>query len=320
MKSLDAREYEFYSLIRKLERSAVGTVSAGGDGPFREEAVFFSANPGMAFHVADVERVIENGGDREGFPPYEVVQNVISLLGSSSPLPAFYTEEVLASDDEENPAKIYLDLFVHRLVSYLYRIRKKYVYFMQYEAGATDEMSQRIFALFGMQGRELKNDKVNWQRLLPYAGMLAMKRCSGSMLAGIISHYFGDVNVAIKEYVPEQSKIDQGQWNNLGVSNNSLGQNCLLGNHILDPAGRFNIHIGPVHYSVYQRFMPGQEDYVAIREIISFVMVDKIRFGLTIIVDSGTIGCVQLGLSGGLGQNAWLGDPGKGALYISQRM
>jgi type VI secretion system protein ImpH len=41
--------------------------------------------------------------------------NLIGLVGSGSPLPAFYGEQALGDSEDGNPTRNFLDLFHHRL-------------------------------------------------------------------------------------------------------------------------------------------------------------------------------------------------------------
>lgn len=73
----------------------------------------FQANPSLGFPGSDVDRVEffkEHGQMRA-----RLRFNLIGLVGSGSPLPAFYGEQALGDSEDGNPTRNFLDLFHHRL-------------------------------------------------------------------------------------------------------------------------------------------------------------------------------------------------------------
>ncbi len=82
--------------------------------------------------------------------------NLIGLVGSGSPLPAFYAEQALGDSEDGNPTRNFLDLFHHRLQRLMLPIWKKYRYRASFESGALDPFSSRLFALIGLGGEEIR--------------------------------------------------------------------------------------------------------------------------------------------------------------------
>lgn len=75
--------------------------------------------------------------------------NMLSLIGASSPLPAFYNDYLL--QDENNVLKSFLDIFHHRLHRLIRSVWQKYRYNAAFREGANDPFSQYIFALLGLK-------------------------------------------------------------------------------------------------------------------------------------------------------------------------
>lgn len=279
----------------------------------------FRANPSLAFPLAEIEGVThQRSADAERI---WMTINLLGLYGPSSPIPTYYTEELLASDTAADAARPFLDLFNNRFASLLYQCWEKYRYYLQYRAHGDDAFSARIFALIGLGPRQLRNaGTLRWERLLPYIGLLSMRVKSASVISGIVSHYFGGVSVRIEEHATQMVSIDKTQWCLLGEANCRLGVGTFIGARAIDAASNFNIHIGPVDYGGYERFAAGGEDYRALRELLGFVLTDRLGFQVKLHLKTADIPGLALNRHHNttLGRTSWLGKPQGSTVCIEQ--
>jgi type VI secretion system protein ImpH len=314
------KRFEFFQAVRLLRALKPDAAAPGGRDPLAKEAVRFCANPSLGFpssDVADVSAVPEAGG----FPPYLMMVNFLGLFGPASPLPAYYTEEIIRSDPDTAVARPFLDMFHHRFVSFVYRAWEKYRYDLQYRHGARDEFSNRMFALIGLGSPRLRADsRLEWARLLPYLGLLGMKVRSATLLAGVVSHYFGHVPVRVEEYVPHRTTIDPIQRNELGVANCVLGASCLLGEKVYDVNTKFRLHIGALEFAQYREFLPGGGYHDALRELVSFTLVDRMEYDVALVLDAQHVPRATLARDNPcrLGYSTWLGDLRRGEVTVVQ--
>jgi type VI secretion system protein ImpH len=251
--------------------------------------------------------------ENEALPRFSMTINFLGLYGPPSPLPTFYTEEILwSADPEESNRRHFLDLFHHRLISLLYRCWEKYRYYVLYRAGATDQFSQWMFSLIGLGPKALREESsIKWPRLLPYLGLLGMKPRSAAVLARVISHYFGGLPVQIAQCVERWARIVEEQRNVLGQSNCSLGVDCTLGKEVFDRSGKFCVRIGPLNFATFCKFLPPGEHYQTVRALVRFGMTDQLEFDIELSLLASEI--PQLALAAGnpcrLGWSTWLGGP-----------
>jgi len=152
------------------------------------DQVEFQANPSLGFPRSDVDRVefFEEHGKMRARMRF----NLIGLVGSGSPLPAFYGEQALGDSEDGNPTRNFLDLFHHRLQRLMLPIWRKYRYRASFQSGAIDPFSAQLFALIGLGGDEIRKAKeLNWKRLLPYLGLLSLRAHSAALIEAVLRYH-----------------------------------------------------------------------------------------------------------------------------------
>src|SRR6202012_2956529 len=138
-----------FQLIALLERFYPDAPAVGAATEAGRERIRFRALPSLAFPPADIAAVAPEGGiDTPG--RIGVTVTFFGLFGPASPLPAYYTEELLGDDPAQETVRDFLDLFNHRLISFVYKAWKKYRYYAQFRPDADDVFSSYLFALMGL--------------------------------------------------------------------------------------------------------------------------------------------------------------------------
>lgn len=305
----NCRRFTFFQAVRFLERSYPQGVPLGREGPAAQELIRFRPHASLAFPTCDIEDIEVLEG-QDGAPPrFHMTVNFLGLYGSMSPLPTFYTEDLITSDLDEDDRQHFLDLFQHRLISLLYRCWEKYRYHVQYEPGATDQFSQWMFALIGLGGADLRQaSHVYWPKLLPYLGILGLHTHSAAMLAGVVSHYFGGVPAAIEQCVGRWVPLAVEQQQRLGQANGTLREDSTLGKRFHDRSGKFRLHIGPLDFATFQKFLPPGPYYWTVRELIMFGMRDQLEFDVQLSLRAADIPDLVLSAHSPcrLGWSTWL--------------
>jgi len=315
------RQFDFYQAVRVLLALHPDAATPGRHGQLSSEAVRFCANPSLGFPASDVESVVRETASGAALPPYAMTVNFLGLIGPASPLPAYYTEEVIRADADTAMARHFLDMFHHRLTSFVYRSWEKYRYILQYRPGARDPFSNRMFALIGLGHAQLRKDsQIEWARLLPYLGLIGMKVRSASLLSGVVSHYFGNVPVRVQQYVRHKTTIDPMQRNRLGVVNCALGVSSMLGEKVYDVNTKFKLRIGALEFAAYREFLPGGRDYAALRELVAFTLVDHFEYDVELLLRADDVPRTTLAQDNPcrLGYSTWLGDVRKGTVKVVQ--
>ncbi|WP_085726868.1 type VI secretion system baseplate subunit TssG [Pseudomonas sp. R37(2017)] len=268
----------------------------------------FQANPSLGFPGSDVDCVefFEEHGQMRA----RMRLNLIGLVGSSSPLPAFYCEQALGDSEEGNLTRNFLDLFHHRLQRLMLPIWRKYRYRASFESGAVDPFSAQLFALIGLGGEEIrKAGELNWKRLLPYLGLLSLRAHSAALIEAVLRYYFKHAQLTIEQCIERRVEILDEQRNRLGRANSRLGEDLVLGDHVRDRSGKFRIHIQELHWQRFHEFLPIGVGYQPLCALVRFTLRDPLDYDIRLVLRQEEIPELRIAEQNPcrLGWTSWLG-------------
>lgn len=270
--------FEFYQAVRILQEIHAGCARVGFQGPVEKEVVRFHPTADLGFPSSDVAAVAKLPTP-DGSPRYELQTTFLSLLGSQSPLPVYYTENILQDDSDESLVKEFLDLFHHRLHSLVYRGWEKYRYPIQFRPDGADYYSKRLLALIGLgSGIVPPGFRVPPLRLLAYAGLITQIPHSSSGLESILNDYFPGTDVRVESCSPQWIPIDPDLQNRLGQRNARLGQDCTIGDRIFDRSCTFTVSLGPLGLKAFLSFLPNGERMPEMDEIVDLFNNDSFDY------------------------------------------
>ncbi len=305
------KRFSFYQAVRLMLEHTEAESQPGTRDRFDGESIFFRANPSMGFPSRDVQQ-IQHDLLQGSLPGVVFDVNFMGLYGPSSPIPAYYTEEILHSDPEDSEVRRFLDLFNHRLISYLYRSWQKYRMPLHYQPGATDKYSEKLYSFIGLKDSNVRNNsRIDWERLLPFIGLLGMRTGAAKTITSLVAFYCGIEKVSLIENVEQLLEIPEQQRVQLGVSNSTLGENTSLGERIRDCNSRFELRLEELEMQQYLNLLPGQRLERDINELIKFISKDSIDYTLSLSLKHDQAQPMQLAdeQTSGLGRNAWIGAP-----------
>lgn len=306
----DAHGWSFFQLVRALTRTAPGAVEPGGEGPARAENLRFRPSLSLGFApsgIAGVERL--DDADAGPAPRWRVTVNFLGIYGPASPLPNHFTEEFLDSTLDPDPARDFVDLFHHRIVSLFHRAWTKYRYPLQYRRGGTDAATARWLCLAGL-GTAGMEAGVGLPRvpLLATAGLLADGHRSAAGLECFLRVQLGIAAVRVQSNVARHARIPDAQRLRLGRGDGRLGRTAVLGERMLDRAGAFRIEIGPLAIDAYRRFLPGGEDLARLVRLVRLYVRDPLEFAVVLRLRAEDVPALRLDPSAALplGWASWV--------------
>jgi type VI secretion system protein ImpH len=317
--SRDARRYSFFQVVRLMQSGRAGVAKVGHGGPASEELLRFRPLLSFEFPASDVASA-EVVKDSEGQRRLLVETTFMGLYGSSSPLPSYFTEDLLHEVEEDSLVRGFLDLFHHRLISFIYRCWAKYRYFVQFERDADDEFSHRVLGVMGLGlPGAAERAGIPPARVLRYAGLLSRTPCSLATLRCLLSDYFEEVAVDVEPFVPRWVVIPTHSRCRLGVQACRLGVDSQLGERVLDYSGKFRVTVGPMSCERYFDFLPGGEKLSELKSLVRLACSDLLEFDVELKLEDAEVPEPRLyGQSPSLrlGHTAWLGPPEKGARVV----
>ena len=132
------KRYSFYQLLTLLTGAGLSIglgKSKDGGGPHEDgtmPGLLLRGTTSLAFPGGDVSALSRD--------PTTAIWRLdacfLGIYGSDSPLPAFFTEELVTAQREPDPVRDFLDLFNHRLLELTWSIWVKYRFYRNLDSAA----------------------------------------------------------------------------------------------------------------------------------------------------------------------------------------
>lgn len=317
--------YDFFHAVGMMERLSPKSVRVGGGGPYRAEFVRFRHDIGLGFKASDITAIAYTAKPKSAedlLSPtehrFEVTTSFIGLVGTTSPLPTFFAEEVVQSEDDEGGAikRDFFDIIHHRIISFVYRIGVKYDFAREYMLDASDPWSRRILALAGFDywAERRPRSIPTWQflRLAPLlAHATRSARTIEVALEDVLEEALRGATVRVEQYAGDWSPLDEDQRLALGRHNHILGHDAVLGLQCYDRGGRAVIVISTLTDN-FRRFLTDGDMFPVLVEVLRLLCDEPIMFELELVINESNRECLYLGQADGsrLGLDAWLVSEG----------
>ncbi len=292
-----------WSFVRAVEAAAAGGGPIGTTTPPAQETVRLRPVLGFAFPTSDIARVERLQPAAEGEPArLRIETTFLGSYGPASPLPSYATEALLAEDS--GPARDFIDIFNHRMLSLAWRVLTKYR--VERSRGHAD----RLRALAGAPPDLPEPALPGEIELLSIAGLLAQQPRSASALATALSCWLGGVPVEIEQCAATWTPLPAERQAMLGAANCGLGSDMLAGERILSRTTAFRVVVGPLDAGAFRRFLPGGDGMAAVRALVGEFNSDLLDWDVEVRLAPDAMPPAALGESARLGWDARLdGEP-----------
>ncbi|RII29598.1 MAG: hypothetical protein CXR30_11995 [Geobacter sp.] len=298
----NGHEFSFPQVMR-LARTVLGS---GGEYELPEipwqERVRVRPDLSFAFPAADVARIEQDGSD------LQVTATFLGLYGSSSPLPAFYTEDLMdEASNDSSVSRDFLDILHQRLYQLYFACWSKYRIFIRMEEEKNLLDRERLFCLIGLGEKELRDSVPDAWSLVRYAGLLTQFPRSAEGLQTLLRDSLGVSRLEVEQCVLRKVPIPVDQRMSLGISGMRLGVDTVLGSEIADRMGKFRILVGPLKKKEFDSFLPGTPQHNKLLGLIRLYVLDPFDFDLKVTLAAGEARPITLGDAAGprLGWNTW---------------
>ncbi len=243
------------------------------------ERLRFKSNPSLSFaksEISKIEFVETNKGKY-----VEITLNFLGLFGAASPLPSHYCEMVLDSADGDEVLKDFLNLFNHHLQKMLYPIWERQRYYIQYQSGLEDKFSKYMLSILGLYSEtQVKSSTLNFQKLLPYIGLLSMRQKSAGTLTSILRHYLGHDELEIVQCIEMNEAIPSWQLGALGEGNCTLGSDSLIGESVRTKGSKFQILLRNISFEGLYKYSLHGEKMGELQELINLALNEPLEHEL----------------------------------------
>ena len=237
----------------------------------------------------------------------------LGLYGTSSPLPSFYTEDLLHErSDDSSVSRDFIDIINHPVYQIFFKCWCKSHLFYSIVERTNSDILQRLYCLLGIEGEKIRERVESPYGLLRYIGLATHFPRSAESLRTLLSDALNEPSIKIEQCVARSAKIPDDQLFLLGESGNSLGNNCFLGNEIADNMSKFRVHAGPFNSEAFHRFLPHQPLFNKMKQMIDFY-IDKAfiwDFKMHLKGESIKTTCLGSNKWSSLGWESWIFSPG----------
>jgi type VI secretion system protein ImpH len=304
----ESYRFEFYQAVKLLEILYSDKVPTGEGSEPEKEAVRFKSRVSHDFPASEIYEIT---GKDHNAKPSEMEINFMGLAGCLGPLPIPYTELILERARKKDTAfKAFLDIFNHRLVSILFRVRKTFRIGFEFTAPVKSRFARYLFSFFGLGTAGLQERmQVKDRALLYYTGLLSQQPRSMRGLEHILSDYF---NVSVKgvQLVGQWYHIEADEITHIGFSgqNQILGRSALLGTRAWDHQGKFELHFESLNFDKFSAFLPPGRSYGPLSQLTRFYAGTEFDFDFVLNLQAPEVPQSRLGGLQGprLGWTSWL--------------
>jgi type VI secretion system protein ImpH len=308
------KRFSYFQALRLLQRTA-------GDGQafsaFLHEHVRIRPPVSLGFADVDVSDIRDiSTQDRTRF---EITANFLGLYGPASPLPTYYTEELIDElFEEETVKRDFLDIFNDRLFKLFYESWSKYRLAVKILDEKDPDSLKRIYSLIGLAEPEMRRRLPESDALLRYAGLFLCHPRSALGLQTLIADFFDLPAVEIEQCAEREVPIDADQRFLTGVQACVLGEDSHIGSRISDYSSKIRIRCGPLDHDRFHEMAPGTELFDQLTRVINAYLDQPLSVDIRFIVREDQIRPATLGGPQWcqLGYHTWLISPdeaGRGA-------
>lgn len=325
--------FDFFQAVRLLEMRRPWCDSVGRGTEPHKEAVRFKSAVGINFPANDIDDITrrsskdykalaaKSGATIRPKPrdnklkdkSASMTVNFMGLAGCLGPLDMPVTESILEGVwYKDESFKDFLDIFNHRLVSILYRIRQIHRIGLEHKPPGQDGFSKHLFSLIGLGTPGLRaRMHIRDRALLYYAGLIGQQPHSMIGLEQILADYF-QVPVRGKQFCGEWYDLEESQWSRIGRrgQNQRLGhETVVLGKRIWDQQAKFEIVLGPLTLKQFVNFLPHKWGFKPLCDLTRFYAGDEFDFGFRLVLKASEVPKLRLSTKRAgarLGWTAWL--------------
>ena len=236
----------------------------------------------------------------------------ISFGGPRGPLPSILTEEIMRRERSgDKGTSAFLDVFIHRLVSLGFTIRRDFNPKLETRHPKDSASSQFARALLGAGGSKFSNSEDDLQDdiLLRYLPLLIKRPLSAEALRRIVADYLS-TSVEIIQLAGRWLHLEDTEHSRIGLRecNNRLGRGLVLGTKFWDQTSGLSFEIGPLSLSAFEDLLPGSTGNKRLKQLLRFCLNSPTHVKATLVLEGKEQPLLELSSANParLGWTSWL--------------
>ena len=303
-----------FSFAQALRLLLLEEKARGGDpGSFLRLGIAIAPELSLAHAGTDVAGLKELPQPENAEPSpnalrYALELSFLAIYGASSPLPTFYTEELIEeARNDASASRDFLNIFNQLLYVLYYRAYNAYKLGLRTVDGDGDlEALQCALAGFGLKGLR-RGAETPAIREAAFASLFLQGTRTADGLAAYAAAMSGAPRIDVEQCVERQVPIPLNQRGRLGEAR--LGQ-ALAGVCARDCSGAMRIHVRDLDRRTLHLFIPGARGRRALDQAVKRYLNVPLAYDVILHVKEDTPRTAALGRHE-LGRNAFLSAPAK---------
>lgn len=260
---------------------------------------------GLTLPRSEVSQVIKQ--ERDGALLYFLDVNIAGIYGHGSPLPKFFTEELIQDDlKENNNARLFLDLLHQRLYQLLYQVRTRQL--PQFNLEDKNALYQFMFSMVGFRDEAWLSTFPDPAFILRNINIFRHQKGSAAGLRLLMKKLFSQSQVRIQQCHQRWFHIPRQQRLGLGQQAHQLGESTLLGSKMKEAQAKVVVHISPVSPKEYDYWVNSQKHWRGLKSLLHYFIGQPLIIELNMEIEYASKFRMNLGkeTSFVLGRNTWL--------------
>lgn len=257
--------------------------------------------------IEEIERDDDQAADTQ--MRYQITTAFLGLYGISSPLPTFYTEDLLDEAREDSSvSRDFIDIINTPLYTLFLQVWAKYRLGLRIVEEEDSDCLEQLFCLIGLGGPEFRKQFERPEGLLRYTGLFTQSPRSAMGLELLLRDALKEENLQIIACMKRKAAIPEDQRCRLGRGACRLGNDFYLGRQMEDRMGKFRIRIGPIQWATFQSFLPDTNRFEKLALLTNAYLDQPLEWELKVILAPEESRPAQLGVTGSsrLGWSTWL--------------
>ncbi|NOX34519.1 MAG: type VI secretion system baseplate subunit TssG [Deltaproteobacteria bacterium] len=241
---------------------------------------------------------------------YLVTATFLGLYGSSSPLPTFYTEDLIEEfNNEKSIKRDFIDIIHYSIYPLFFKIWSKFRLFYKICEEKDENIINKLYCFLGLENKQQRQQIYNIEKYFRYTGLTLQFPRSAEGLEAMISDGFnlkGQINII--QCVKRKVNIPLDQHSFIGVSSCTLGEDLVIGRQVEDISGKFQICISNADADILHSFLPDREFFMELEQMVDFYVNQPLDWELVLELEGKNIETAQPGNKrwSNLGWNTWL--------------
>ena len=263
-------------------------------------------NLAMSYARSEVVAIVKEMQSETDFV-YFLEVNLMGLYGQNSPLPKFFTEEIIQAQKKElHASRIFIDVIHQRLYQLYFEAKTKYAGHLQ--KPVQHQLYEFMFSMIGFKGEQWLTYFPDPAFIINNINLFRHQKGTVSGLKSLLSRLFDNAAVEIMQCQQRTLVLPLSQRSKLGVDASSLGGCALLGHKLKEKQSKLVIQITPLSDKQFDYWINHDKHWRSLQYLIRYFLIQPFVVELRVKTENSQN--YELSLSNEkniqLGRNTWL--------------